>query len=104
MKLENKIVEAFFLEMKEKDSQLTIPLAPKMANLRKKRILYFAVAASFLMLLSFFVLINKRKEASYFTVEIVFVETEKSSSQSLINQISSFDTWQSPTQSLSEDF
>jgi len=105
MKSENKELEDFFRQMKERDSQLDIPSPSEHVTLHKtRRWIPLAVAASVALLLTvYFIYPDDQKEEAY-SIEIVLTEQPTTATQSLGEQVYSFDTWESPTQSLIDDF
>lgn len=104
MKSEVRIIEEFFQEMKEQDMELEIPLSPRPQHPKKYNWLPLSVAASVLLfLVSYFIYSVESFEEKY-AITIRFENNEGSKTESLVNNKASIDMWESPTQSLIEDF
>jgi len=102
---DDKMIEGFFRQMQEKDAQLTIPSPPETIAIRgKNRWRPLAVAASVLLLLFAYLLYRGDEQAEDYVVEIMLTHPPDISTESLADEEATFDTWESPTQSLIEDF
>lgn len=104
MKQDDQIIKEFFHKMKEEDEKLSIPIVPVTNPIRIRRWISLGIAASFLALLTIsFVFWKKQKDEDY-TFVITLSEQSETTSKSLVVQESTMTLWESPTQSLIDDF
>jgi len=104
MNVEDKIIEKFFQEMKGQDEKVVIPLAPTRVHKKKQSWIPYSIAASILLLaVSYFIFQQTKKEEGY-TLNIILETVTINATESLVDHDIPFDKWESPTQSLIEDF
>ena len=109
MKDSNRELEEFFSKMKNADQGMKVPefeeLFPKRKAKLGKLLIPMSIAASILLALSFYVLnIEKPDQLHQEDLVITIGQEETSSTSILIPENGSIDQWESPTNSLIEDF
>ncbi len=109
MNSKDKIIEYFFQKMKEQDMGLKIPFIPmpmntKKNNWKKNNELPLSIAASILLFLVAYFIYFSNSYVSEYTIEIILEDNSSSITESLVTNSASIDMWESPTQSLIEDF
>ncbi|GEM_PF-5999374 len=106
MAAEDKIIVDFFREMKSKDKEL--PIMPTPALPKQKTWWPYAVAASFTLAIITYVISSQPETPTQpipgGTVEITLTGVPASPTESLVTHAASIETWESPTQSLINDF
>lgn len=101
---DDQIIKKFFHKMKEQDEHISIPLAPDYNRFRKKRWIPLSIAASLLVLFTIGFIYQESQKAEDYTVEITLTVQTANTTQSLTSHESLFESWESPTQSLIDDF
>jgi len=104
MNSEDRIIEDFFQEMKEKDKRIAIPLVPTHSHNKKQNWFPYSIAASLLLLVVTYVIIERPKPDEGYTINITLEPSRLNATQSLVDTDISIEEWESPTQSLIEDF
>jgi len=101
---DEKMLEGFFAEMKEKDRELIIPSFPKQKKYRIWMLVPVGIAASLLFLMWF----NIDNEPTIkLEHDVVIITMEEDSDHEMkfdIQTASSLDIWESPTSSLLTEF
>ncbi len=103
MDTDNKVIKEFFDKMKRSDSGVEVPDFRSVIKQKKDLRLLIAVAASLvLMAVSSWYLLTGDEEQP--AVEIIITEKKEIGSMSLISSDGTIEEWESPTQSLINDF
>jgi hypothetical protein len=104
MNPKDKVISEFFQKMKENDKRLIIPVSPVLKNANEYNWLPWFVAASLLLFLVSYVMYSIDNSSEEYTISIKLESNSDSTTESLVNNTASIDTWESPTESLIEDF
>ena len=104
MKQDDQIIKEFFHRMKEEDEKLSIPKIPISPPIRFRRWISLGIAASFLALLTISFVYWKKQKVEDYTFVIILSEQSETTSKSLVVQEPLMELWESPTQSLIDDF
>jgi len=104
MSSEDRIIKNFFQDMKEQDERIAIPPAPTHSHNKKQNWFPYSIAASLLLLAVSYVIFQQPEPVADYTINITLETDTINSTESLVDADISIDEWESPTQSLIEDF
>jgi len=104
MKSEDRTIENFFQEMKEQDKRIVIPTVPTYSHNNKQSWFSYSIAASLLLLGVTYVIFEQPISIADYTINITLEPSTSYATESLVDTDISIEEWESPTQSLIEDF
>ncbi len=104
MNSEDRIIEDFFQNMKEQDKRVAIPQVPTQAHIKKQNWFPYSVAASFLLIAVSYVILQQPYKVTDYTLHISLKNNIITTTEALMDTDISIEEWESPTQSLIEDF
>ncbi len=104
MNSEDRIIEDFFQSMKDQDKKISTPPVPTHSHNKKQNWFPYSVAASLLFLGVAYVIFEPQKPVADYTINITLEPRRVNATQSLVDAGISIEEWESPTQSLIEDF
>ena len=103
MAKDDKLIAEFFREMKAEDNNLTIPVAPTRTQPRRVWLPYAAAATVVVVILAYLFTTHPASKRVP-QIEITLSGSPASTTESLMPVSRGMDAWESPTQSLINDF
>ncbi|NER12625.1 hypothetical protein GWK08_04175 [Leptobacterium flavescens] len=107
MNRSDKEIKDFFAEMRKADEQLQIPgfegTEGRKSRSLSRYIIPYGIAASFLILFSLYLNRGGQDDQEDSKIEIVLYMKEKGSTESLITEEVSLDSWESSSDALIDD-